>query len=105
MKPELRAGLSILLQQQQNKWVGFVPGLDIESQGHTSEEALKATLDAVDLFFEVCLARGTLESALTELGFQLKSSSEGRMAVHEDIKVPIQIPIEPLTKTHHGPTV
>lgn len=44
--------------------------LGLATQGDTQAEASQAIRDAIVSFFESCIARGTLEEALKELGWQ-----------------------------------
>lgn len=50
-------------------YFSYCPSLDLCSQGETVKEAKSNIKEAVELFFESCLARGTLHKALTRRGF------------------------------------
>ena len=53
-----------------DQWVGSCPSLDVATVGNTREKALVEALDeAVNLWIESCVRRGTLREALRELGF------------------------------------
>lgn len=58
------------LFREGDNWISYCKGLDLSTGGRTEEEALKNTRDAITLFFRSCLSRGTLEQALTELGWE-----------------------------------
>ncbi|HYG64382.1 MAG TPA: hypothetical protein VEL74_17525 [Thermoanaerobaculia bacterium] len=45
------------------------PALDLFSQGQSEEEAKRSLEEAIGLWVEDCLERGTLDQALRELGF------------------------------------
>ena len=42
--------------------------LDVASQGHTREEAIRNLEEALSLFLESCLERGTLQQVLGDAG-------------------------------------
>ena len=49
-------------------WVGSCPDLDVRTQGETFERAQENLKEALYLFMESCLRRGTLEQVLKEAG-------------------------------------
>jgi predicted RNase H-like HicB family nuclease len=51
-------------------WVAGCPKLDLWTQGPTKAEAQRYLEEALGLWAEDCLARGTLDQALREVGFQ-----------------------------------
>ena len=56
-------------------FVSHCPVLDVYSQGHTEEEALRNLRDALRLFVESCHERGTLDQVLKECGFELDTGA------------------------------
>ena len=64
--------------------VGYVsccPPLDIYSQGPTKETALENLVEAIQLFFESCYERGTLDKVLGIVGLnRIKSPSRLKMS-------------------------
>lgn len=52
------------------RWVAHCPALDVASQGKTREDAKRCLEEAIELWVESCLERGTLEAALREVGFE-----------------------------------
>lgn len=50
--------------------VSYCPPLDIYSQGPTRETALENLVEAIQLFFESCYERGTLDKVLRDCGFE-----------------------------------
>jgi predicted RNase H-like HicB family nuclease len=53
-----------------SRWVTGCPKLDVFSQGRTENEAKESLKEAIGLWVEDCLERGTLEAALREVGFE-----------------------------------
>lgn len=52
-----------------SRWVTGCPALDLFSQGENEEEAKRCLEEAIELWVEDCLERGTLDQALREAGF------------------------------------
>ena len=50
-------------------WIASAPELEVTTQGATFPEAEANLREAVALFIESCLRRGTLEQVLREAGF------------------------------------
>jgi len=63
----ITAYLSGKLFKEGRKWVSYCPSLDLATCGATKAEAMENTKEAIQLFFESCLERGTLKDALKEL--------------------------------------
>ena len=51
-------------------FVSFCPALDVYSQGPSEEAAIENLAEALQLFVESCLARGTLDRVLKDCGFE-----------------------------------
>ena len=51
-------------------FVSFCPPLDVYSQGPSEEAALDNLVEALQLFVESCLARGTLDRVLKDCGLE-----------------------------------
>ena len=83
------------------RYVVYCPALDLCTQGQTIKEARHNITEAIELFFESCLARGTMGEALTKRGFAKfgeKLARRGRSVAKTEIKgrqisVPAQIPL------------
>ena len=71
-------------------WVSHCPALDLSTCGRTREEAMANTREAIQLFFEECLRRGTLEAALRELHWNL-TRFEPRLALQTTAQPAIMI--------------
>ncbi|MBQ9405253.1 MAG: type II toxin-antitoxin system HicB family antitoxin [Desulfovibrio sp.] len=56
-------------EEERECWVALCPEIDLATQGETFEDAERNMRDALDGWFSVCLAMGTLDAALTECGF------------------------------------
>lgn len=63
--------LDCFVRQDGQKWISLCPGLNVASQGSTEEGAIHSLREAVEVWVESCLERGTLEKALQESGFRL----------------------------------
>ncbi|MDR2800431.1 MAG: type II toxin-antitoxin system HicB family antitoxin [Desulfovibrio sp.] len=50
-------------------WIASCPELDLATQGETFERAESNLREAVTLFIESCLQRGTLEEVLRRAGY------------------------------------
>ena len=50
-------------------WLGSCPSLDIHTQGENFERAQENLKEALALFIESCLSRGTLEEVLRLAGY------------------------------------
>jgi predicted RNase H-like HicB family nuclease len=66
-------GISLCLictvKKDGDRWVTGCPALDVFSQGKAEEEAKRSLEEAISLWVEDCLERGTLDQALREVGF------------------------------------
>jgi len=50
-------------------WIAVCPALDIATQGETFARANENMAEALLLFFDSCLKRGTLETVLSNAGY------------------------------------
>lgn len=66
---EITLCLVCTVKREGRKWVTGCPKLDLFSQGKSEDEAKQALEEAISLWVEDCLERGTLERALEEVGF------------------------------------
>ena len=62
--------LTVLFIKEGDAFVTYSPALDLSSSGATVEEAKKNFQEALTLFMEECINRGTLPDALASLGWQ-----------------------------------
>ena len=61
--------LEAATRQEGNVWLAWCLPLDVMSQAETKQRALASLKQAVELWFESCIARNVLEQALLEAGF------------------------------------
>lgn len=64
--------IELLLVQEGKHWVALAPALGLSSHARTQEEAKKAFGEALDIFLEETVERGTLEKLLLDLGWTLR---------------------------------
>jgi predicted RNase H-like HicB family nuclease len=58
------------------RWVAVCPKINVASQGTSGDDAKRCLTEAVELWFEDCIERGTLEEALRECGFRTATREE-----------------------------
>jgi predicted RNase H-like HicB family nuclease len=63
------------LAKEDGQWVAYCAGLDLSTCAATREKALANAAEAIQMWFESCLRRGTLAAALHELGWPERSIS------------------------------
>jgi predicted RNase H-like HicB family nuclease len=66
---EITVNLRGVVRREGRRWVAGCPKLNVWSQGSSQPDAKLSLQEAVELWFEDCLARGTLDAALREVGF------------------------------------
>jgi len=66
---EINVTLRCSVRRDMDCWATECPALDVCSQADGLEAAQAALQEAVDLWLESCLERGTLHQALAELGW------------------------------------
>jgi predicted RNase H-like HicB family nuclease len=64
---ELRA---FVRRDTDERWMAVCPSIDVASQGVSADDAKRCLDEAVQLWFESCIERGTLERALQESHFR-----------------------------------
>jgi predicted RNase H-like HicB family nuclease len=64
---ELRA---FVRRDTEERWVALCPSIGVASQGINAADAKRCLDEAVQLWFESCIERGTLERALQESNFR-----------------------------------
>jgi len=62
--------IPVLYFKEGPMFVWYSPAFDLSSCGPTFEEAKRNFHEALQIFFEECVKRGTLEHALESLGWQ-----------------------------------
>lgn len=71
-------------------YVSCCPPLDVYSQGPSEEAALENLVEALQLFVESCLARGTLDRVLKDCGFE-PDTDPGPIEEQRLIRVPFPL--------------
>lgn len=61
--------LPMTMLRERQRYVAYTPALDLSTSGKTFAEAKRRFAEAVDIFFEEIIERGTLEVVLTDLGW------------------------------------
>lgn len=67
---KISAQLEILFSRHGKKFVAYVPALDVSTCGDDYDEADKRINEVIEIFFDETSRRGTLGSALKELGWK-----------------------------------
>lgn len=62
--------LPVTILREGKKFIAFTPALDLSTSGKTFDEAKKNFDEAVSLFIQECSEKGTLDSALHDLGWK-----------------------------------
>lgn len=73
-KSQFQFALPVSILKEGDSFIAYSPALDLSTAGDTFEEAKKRFEEAVQLFFEEITAKGTVDEALTELGWQRKDN-------------------------------
>lgn len=66
--------LPISILREGDSFIAYTPALDLSTVGDTMEQAQRRFEEAVQLFFEEISAKGTVNEALEELGWQKKNN-------------------------------
>src|SRR5262245_48703204 len=62
------------------RWIAVCPKIDVVTQGTSEDDAKRCLDEAIQLWFEDCIERGTLEQALRECGFRTVTREEADTA-------------------------
>lgn len=63
-------------RETRNLWIAVCPKIDVVTQGTSAFDAKRCLNEAVQLWFEDCVERGTLQQALRECGFRTAPREE-----------------------------
>ena len=90
---QFRVCLEAIITKEGKWFIAAAPSLQVASQGETEDGALANLREAVQLFITSCYERGTLETVLSECGFdpddqQELSSERGQIL---DIPLPLLV--------------
>ena len=70
MKYPMNMKLPVAIIKQGKSFVAYSPVLDLSTVGKTEAKAKKMFAEAVSIFFEELIERGTLSEVLADLGWQ-----------------------------------
>jgi len=70
----LSVEVPVLIFEEDGQWIAYCPHLEVSSYGDNEEEARAAFEEALEIFFEETVSRGTLEKELVSLGWSLTSN-------------------------------
>lgn len=70
MKKAHAFSLPIIISREGKHYVAYCPALDLSTVGKTEADAKRMFHEAAELFFEELVAMGTLDKALSDLGWQ-----------------------------------
>lgn len=68
MKLEIELPVSFL--KEGKKYIAYTPALDLSTSGKSYKETKKRFEEIVNIFFEELIKKGTLEDALSDLGWR-----------------------------------
>lgn len=83
--------LPVAISKRERWVVAACPALDIVSQGATEREAKDNLTEALHLFFESCIERGTLFEVLKDCGFSRAESGEQAIPSDDVIDIPVYL--------------
>jgi len=67
----LEIEVEVLLVKEGDYWVSYAPSLKLSSYGDSKEEAKKGFSEALEIFLEDTMKKGTLERLLIDYGWTL----------------------------------
>ena len=65
--------LDIILMEEDGVCIAYCPALELSSFGDDASDAKKAFMEAMSIFFEEVVKKGTLEKVLLQLGWTLRA--------------------------------
>ena len=68
----IKFALPVIVIKEGESFIAHSPALDLSTAGDSFDEAKKRFEEAVGIFFEEITKNGTVDRALTELGWQKK---------------------------------
>ena len=85
IKLDVKIPISVL--KEGKNFVVYSPALDLSSSGKSYKQALARFNEAVEIFFEEIIKRGTLEEALKELGWRkVRAQWEPPLVISQDLQ-------------------
>lgn len=78
--------------KKDGKWfIASCALLDVHSQGQSKEDAIHNLVEALQLFIESCLERGTLDQVLKECGFAPSHEQNRESEENHFLDVPVTL--------------
>jgi predicted RNase H-like HicB family nuclease len=74
---EIKMLVSAFLKRSGRNWVATAPRFGVVTQGNSRVDAERSLREALELWVESCVERGTLEGALREVGFRPVPAGSG----------------------------
>jgi len=71
---KVKFALSVIVIKEGDSFIAHSPALDLSTVGDTFDEAKNRFGEAVEIFFEEISRKGTVDQALTELGWQKQNN-------------------------------
>lgn len=69
-----KVSLPIMFLREKDSFIAYTPVLDLSTVGDSLEEAKMRFDEAVRIFFEEIIEKGTIDDVLTELGWQKQNN-------------------------------
>ena len=85
-------GVPVTFLKEGEMFVAYSPVLDLSTCGQTYDEASQNMKEAAELFFEDCFDRGTIDEALSSLGWR-KSTSLTAHQARAFINSPVEVKV------------
>jgi len=85
--------LPVTIFREGDAFVAHTPALDLSTCGSTLKETQRNFSDAVNLFIEVCIEKGTLDDVLADMGWTKKDSGWVPPLVVSHESYSVQIPL------------
>lgn len=87
---KLNYTLPVSIFKEGDSYIAYTPALDLSTMGGTFEEVRKNFQEAVEIFFEEIIEKGTLDKVLTSYGWT---------KIGSQYEPPIQVSSEPIQVT------
>ena len=85
IKLDVKIPISVLKEGE--NFIVYSPALDLSSSGKTYKQAISRFNEAVEIFFEEILKKGTLKEVLEDLGWrQVNTKWQPPLVVAQDIQ-------------------
>ncbi|MGH7953909.1 MAG: type II toxin-antitoxin system HicB family antitoxin [Limisphaerales bacterium] len=78
MKINVRGSIPVVFFKEDNSFIAHCPVLELSTCGATFDEAAAAFDEVLNIFFEECAERGTLDEVLQSCGWKIKKTNSQR---------------------------